>query len=97
MIAISVWSIYLSVNQITRCITYPNILSSIAPFEHYDDLPIPVPPDYEHSTRGYSSDESQSTESCINSDKDCYPGFESRMHVLTQQDKDVLFRVLELP
>ena len=78
-----------------KCIIYPNILSSIAPVDHYDDLPIPVPPDNEHSTRGYSSDESQSTESCINSDKDYYPGFESRMHVLTQQDIDYLVRDLE--
>ena len=41
-----------------KYIIYPNILSSIALVDHYDDLPIPVPPDNEHSTRGYSSYES---------------------------------------
>ena len=37
------------------------------------------------------------TESCITCDKDHYPGFDSRMHVLTRQDLDDLVRDLELP
>ena len=61
----------------------------IAPVDHCDDLPIPVPPEKENSTHSYTSDE-------MTSDKDFYSGFESRKHVITQQDLDYLVRDLEL-